>query len=104
LAGAGAVEADATLALEEDHARVEETEALHLAVAAEQELGGHARVRGRIGGAVVAEDAEEAQIRGQGGRLILRRRGLVLGHRRDHSPKRRRSPLEIHTSRTDARG
>ncbi len=55
-----AVEADATLALQDDHARVEQAQAPHLAVAAKEHGLGQPRIRLGIRGAVVSKDAEEA--------------------------------------------
>ena len=80
LPGARAVEADAALALEEDHPRVEEAEPLHLAVGADEELGAHAGISRGIGRAVVAEDAVEAE--------VGRARGIARFHARDHTRKR----------------
>src|SRR5580658_10169416 len=62
LARAGPIEADAALALELDHARVEQAEPAHLPVAVEEGLPGELRVCPGERAPVVAEDAQEAYV------------------------------------------
>ena len=56
------VEADASLALQDDHARVEQAQPTHLAVAAQEHVVAEERVVRRVGSTVVTQDAQQAQI------------------------------------------
>ena len=59
---ARAVEADAALALQQDHPRVEDAKATHVAVARRGRLGRDLRIGRRVGRAVLAEDGEQPDV------------------------------------------